>query len=342
MSRRSSVAVIIPAFNAEATIGDCLAAICAQVRPGDEVIVFDDGATDRTHAIATAFPVKILKNDGSPKGPGHGRNAAAIVATSELLLFVDADVIIAADALDLLAAEVAKTGAVAAFGSYDDRPRSLRYTSLYANLRHHHFHQHSPRQASTFWSGIGMMQRRIFLSSGGYDAELFRHPSIEDVELGARVIAAGYQIRLVPEAQGKHCKDWSLFRVWHTDVVRRAYPWAGLIADGQTAGADLNVAARERASALFAGLILLSLAGTIAFPPAFVATLVAIFGYLFLNRVFFGFLARRMRPDGLLVAVLLHWCYHIYASATFVAVVCATRLGIRPRSHYMEDRLATR
>ena len=64
---------------------------------------------------------------------------------------------------------------------------------------------------------------------GGFDERRFVHPSIEDVELGARLVAAGGKIRLVPEAQGKHCKDWTLLQVWRTDILRRAYPWSCLL-----------------------------------------------------------------------------------------------------------------
>src|SRR5437868_5535618 len=89
-------------------------------------------------------------------------------------------------------------GASAAFGSYDDRPISRRTASLYVNLRHHFVHQHSARDASTFWSGLGLIDRRIFLDIGGYDEVLFTRPSIEDIELGTRLVAAGHIVCLVP------------------------------------------------------------------------------------------------------------------------------------------------
>ncbi len=335
MDERPKVSVIVPAYNAEATIGSCLDAINAALRPGDEVIVFDDGATDRTNAMATAAGARVLRNLGAPLGPGHGRNAAAAVAASDCLLFVDADVVIAADTIDLLIKEMMGTGAVAAFGSYDDKPRSNRFTSLYANLRHHFVHQHGPSEATTFWSGIGMIDRKVFLASGGYDTALFAHPSIEDVELGVRLKSAGHRIRLVHNALGTHCKDWSLWRVWHTDIVRRAYPWSALIADGRTAGLDLNVATGERITAGLAAATALFLCLAPFWWPSLIAAGIAASGYWFRNRSFFGFLARRLPLPGLLVAVGMHWCYHIYASATFVFVLLATKLRLRKPSAYL-------
>lgn len=340
MGKRPSVAVIVPAYNAEATIGPCLEAIRAALEPGDELIVYDDGATDNTNAMAKAARARILRNEGSPKGPGFGRNAAANAAAADLLLFVDADVVIAPDVPDLLADEMASTGAIAAFGSYDDHPRSDRYTSLYANLRHHFVHQNGPVEATTFWSGIGMIDRKTFLAFGGYDTALFAHPSIEDVELGVRLKSKGHRIRLVHRALGTHCKDWSLWRVWHTDVVRRAYPWSALIADGRTEGIDLNVATGERITALMAVASLACLLVAPFYGPALVGALGFVLGYAIRNRRFFGFLAKRLPLPGFAVAVFMHWCYHIYATATFVLVQLMTRLRLRAPSRYISPSAA--
>ncbi len=334
-----SVAIIIPAYNARLTLPACLAAIGAMKRKPDEVILFSDGSTDETDDMARAAGALVIRNDGAPKGPAFGRNEAAKAARSDLLLFVDADVVISPDALDTLIADMQMNGAKAAFGSYDDTPESQRVTSLYANLRHHYVHQHSARAATTFWSGLGLVEREVFLSLGGFDAVLFAHPSIEDVELGARMIAAGHRIRLVPEALAKHCKDWSLWRVWHTDVVRRAYPWSCLIADGKTAGADLNVTIVERVKSLIALMMVASLifalGAALVTPSAlpmgalWSAIGIAMLGYIWLNRKFFGFLGRTLGYPRALIAMAMHWCYHIYAPVTYVTVALMTRLGLR-------------
>jgi GT2 family glycosyltransferase len=207
---RDAVSIIVPAYNAEATLPECLKAIRAAMRSEDDLILFDDGSTDSTRNIAEAADARIVTNPARPRGPAHGRNQAAATATKPWLMFVDADVIVHADAIDRLVDEVERTGAAAAFGSYDDHPRSRRLPALYANLRHHFVHQSGSRDATTFWSGIGLMKADVFRDFGGYDDALFAHPSIEDVELGMRLISAGEKIRLVPEAQGTHWKDWTL------------------------------------------------------------------------------------------------------------------------------------
>jgi glycosyltransferase involved in cell wall biosynthesis len=331
---RDPVTVIVPAYNAEATITECLDALRAAMRPDDELIVFDDGSTDRTRTIAEAAGARIVSNPGRPKGPAHGRNAASATAAKPYLMFVDADVIIHADAIDRLVEEVRQTGADAAFGSYDDHPRSRRLPALYANLRHHYVHQAGSRDATTFWSGIGLMRTDIFRQFGGYDDLLFAHPSIEDVELGMRLINAGKKIRLVPGAQGTHWKDWTLWRVWHTDVVRRALPWSRLIADGQLAEADLNLARKERILAVLALSVAAAMIGGIFFRPLWAAAAAAFALYVIGIFPFVRVLARRMNPVQLVAAVGMHLCYHIYASATYASVLLATRLGVRRRRSF--------
>src|SRR5205823_14615127 len=141
-------------------------------------------------------------------------------------------------------------------------------------------HQSGRRDATTFWSGIGLMRADVFGQFGGYNAALFAHPSIEDVELGMRLLNAGKRIRLVPDAQGTHWKDWTLWRVWHTDVVRRALPWSRLIADGQLAEADLNLARKERMLAVLALSVPAALVSGIFFKPLWAAAPVLIAFYV--------------------------------------------------------------
>jgi GT2 family glycosyltransferase len=326
---RRAVSVIVPAYNADATLPECLKALRAAIQPQDELILFDDGSTDSTHNIAQAAGARVVTNPGRPRGPAHGRNAAAETATRPYLMFVDADVIVAPDAIDRLVEEIEKTGVVAAFGSYDNHPRSRRLPALYANLRHHFVHQSGSREATTFWSGIGLMRSDVFREFGGFDEGLYAHPSIEDVELGMRIINNGKRIRLVPEAQGTHWKDWTLWRVWHTDVVRRAIPWCRLIADGQVAEADLNLARKERLLAVLALGIPVTLVGGLAVHWLWLATAALMLLYVAGIIPFVRVLARRMNPLQLIGAVALHVCYHIYASVTYAAVIVGTRLGFR-------------
>ena len=57
--------------------------------------------------------------------------------------------------------------------------------------------------------------------------------------------------RLVPTAQGTHCKDWRLLELWRTDIFRRAIPWSRLLVNGPTKGMSLNLSRTERLKVIF-------------------------------------------------------------------------------------------
>jgi glycosyltransferase involved in cell wall biosynthesis len=91
------VSVIIPARNEEASVGACLASLVAQAGVTYEIIVVDDGSTDRTRHIAQSFPqVKIVDADPLPAG-WTGKNNAVVSgarhARANWLLFTDADTV---------------------------------------------------------------------------------------------------------------------------------------------------------------------------------------------------------------------------------------------------------
>lgn len=87
----SSISVVIPAYNAEKTIEPCLESVFAQTRPPDEIIVVDDGSSDRTAEVVSKFHEKvhliIQKNQGSAKA----RQTGSEHATSTYIAYLDSD-----------------------------------------------------------------------------------------------------------------------------------------------------------------------------------------------------------------------------------------------------------
>jgi glycosyltransferase involved in cell wall biosynthesis len=88
---RVRVSVVIPARDAEATIGRAVAAACGQeIDAVFEVIVVDDGSSDDTGLAAAAAGARVVRN-GQPMGPAEARNAGVAAAAAPLIAFTDAD-----------------------------------------------------------------------------------------------------------------------------------------------------------------------------------------------------------------------------------------------------------
>ena len=74
-----TVAALVPAYNAEATLQACLTALAAMSRPPNEIILFDDGSTDMSTAIGHKAGAIVLRNPGPPLGPAHGPGRLGVV-----------------------------------------------------------------------------------------------------------------------------------------------------------------------------------------------------------------------------------------------------------------------
>ena len=88
----ASVSVVVPAFNAERTIGRVVRALLAQEPRPDEIIVVDDGSTDRTAEIAAGLGVRVITARGVGSA-GGARNLGWDEAEGDVVLFLDSDAI---------------------------------------------------------------------------------------------------------------------------------------------------------------------------------------------------------------------------------------------------------
>ncbi len=316
----AAISVIMPVYNGVDFIARSLPPLVAMQQRGDilEVIVVDDGSTDHTVSMAEGFGARVI-DSGGRLGPGGARNVAAGDAVGEILWFVDADVVVHDDAAANMARAFEEPGVVAVFGSYDDRPPARNFFSQYKNLVHHYYHQHAREEASTFWSGCGAVRKDAFLAIGGFDIQRYKYPSIEDIELGHRLLAAGGQLRLKREVQCTHLKVWRFGNLLHTEIFRRAIPWSRLIIQaGEGIPNDLNVGATEQARALVAGLFALCILAVSAGLLQPLWLLVATGVMVAANWRIARFFNRGHGPLFACAALLFHQVYYLYSGAAFV------------------------
>ncbi len=173
---RSPVTVIVPCLNAEATLAEALDSVLRQTAPPLEVLVIDDGSTDRSVDIARAFgpTVRMLRNPG--RGPGAARHAGVLEARGDYIAFADADDLVEPTKHERQLAVLERsepytlvhTGS-RVFRTDGDRPGRIRTGAEQAVGRCTRviFETNPVCGAST------MMDRSLILELGNYDPELF-------------------------------------------------------------------------------------------------------------------------------------------------------------------------
>lgn len=86
------VSIIVPAYNAEKTLGECLDSLLAQDYENYEIIVVDDGSTDNTKGVAESYGNNKIRCVCQPNGGvSAARNAGISFARGEYIIFCDAD-----------------------------------------------------------------------------------------------------------------------------------------------------------------------------------------------------------------------------------------------------------
>jgi len=114
------VSVIVPVYNSEPYLEDCLNSIVHQTYQSIEIILINDGSTDRSHEIMNNYSMRdkrIVLLSQSNKGVSAARNAGLSIATGEYVLFVDSDDTIRNDAVEILCQQAILTNAEIVMGN---------------------------------------------------------------------------------------------------------------------------------------------------------------------------------------------------------------------------------
>lgn len=219
----------MPAFNAEATIGTALRSLLSQESAFTrEIIVVDDGSTDRTAEIAASFEaVRVISQANA--GPAVARNVGADAASGNIVLFIDSDCEASPDWLDTMLEPFADDRVAGVKGAY--RTRQTEFAARFVQLEYEDKYDRMARREFIDFIDTysAAFRREVFATSGGYSSA-FPIACAEDVDLSYRLERSGAKMVFRPSAivyhrhpdrLGAYLKKKFRFAMWRVLAVKR-------------------------------------------------------------------------------------------------------------------------
>jgi GT2 family glycosyltransferase len=216
-SQPPALSVVVPTYNRQASLVRLLQALGRQTFPFErfEVVVVDDGSTDRTaEALASfvapyAFQWQVQEN----RGPAAARNTGVERARGQLILFLDDDVEPLPDLLTVHATHHQRVPRLVVVGPMLAppgwrRPAWIRWEEEMLARQYRALAEGrypcTPRQ---FYTGNASLPRSLFVEAGGFDTRFGR---AEDVDLAWRLAQVGSVFQFEADAQVLHYPERSL------------------------------------------------------------------------------------------------------------------------------------
>lgn len=187
------VSVIIPVYNGEAFLKECLDSVCNQTLREIEIICVDDGSTDSSYEILKRYEeqdsrVKVLQQQN--QYAGAARNTGKKIATGEYLVFWDCDDFFELDALEMMYQEASETNAdvcVCGVNQYfQDKERLIPNNVNYFSR--------SKIQGDRVFNRVGNEDTILNFTNAVPWNKMFRRQYIEDLKLDFQAIRNGNDI----------------------------------------------------------------------------------------------------------------------------------------------------
>ncbi|MEK6970137.1 MAG: glycosyltransferase [archaeon] len=213
-----TASIIIPAYNAESSLNECLDALLQQTTHPEEIIVVDDGSRDSTPQIAKSYSLVTLVSQEN-QGPAHARNAGAQKALGDIILFIDSDCIAEKEWLEEMLRPFDDANIVGVQGAYKTRQKAL--TARFDQLDIEYRYEGMKRKKKLDWIGTysAAYRKKIFIDEKGFD-ETFPRASGEDSEFSYRLAEKGMALKFAPNAIVYHTHPSSLMHYLRVKFFR--------------------------------------------------------------------------------------------------------------------------
>lgn len=321
------VRVIVPAYNADATIAVCVAAIAAAVTflNAYEILVVDNSGSDGLEHLLSAFRVKIIKRTAIASA-AYARNEGAAGCAQGILVFIDSDVICEKDCIAKLIAPVCENKCHAAIGNYSKNVTGLSFAQKYKQLYINHIYGSKTDIRNDYWTAIAAIDASVFHDIGGFDSN-FKGANGEDQEFGIRLTRAGYQVLAVPGANGQHINPYTVHKIVKNDFRKGVTAVQNCINNKVPLSDNRHAGSAAILAVISAVLTTYFLALAIFFPACLYLSAAA-FGAWLLFRLKLKIAFAHMGIVFLLQSVLLMFILDLTRCAALIAGVGKNRLRL--------------
>ncbi len=199
-----TVSIVVLTKDEAANIGECLDAVLAQLRSGDEVIVVDAASSDTTVPIAMTYVARDAERvrchaSDTVLSFGAARNLGIDMARNDIIVFVSADAVPRPGWLDALRRAMHNADIV--YGKQQHAPPLTNGATVSRGLRYHHFEDDAPSLPERYASNVNAAYRRFVFDSQGFDE---RAAGAEDVAFAKEARFAGFRIAYAKDALVGH------------------------------------------------------------------------------------------------------------------------------------------
>ena len=230
--------VIVRAYNEAAGVADTVRSLQTQTAPPRDIIVVDDCSTDGTGDVARALGVTVVRPAANTGSKAGAQSFALPRVTTRFTMAVDADTVLAPDAIEQLLPAFERPRVAAACGfvlprrvrSLWERGRYVEYLFAFTYYKQVQDYYGKPLISSGCFS---MYRTDALWAQGGWSNATLA----EDMDLTWSLYQAGHEVRFIPEAvcypieprtmtlMGKQLRRWS-----HGFIQNVKRHWRGLLA----------------------------------------------------------------------------------------------------------------
>ena len=214
--RIPSVSIIIPVHNGRDHLARVLEPLLSGMLPGDELVIVDDRSTDGSAELAASLGVRVVSNSGNP-GAAGARNTGSSVSGADWLLFIDSDAVAPEGWRELLDRRIGQ-GVEAVQAIYSRDSVGSNAATFFKNYYYHYTFTKRIRKPDIAGCGTFFFAvlRSSFQNLGGFD-ERISGATIEDADFAERLTGSGGRIRLAPEIEVFHLREYTFFGLLRYD-----------------------------------------------------------------------------------------------------------------------------